>query len=106
MKKLLGILMICFFIHFANTADAQVVKKTGHAIKKGAKKVGNETAELASKGRSKVSDKTYKDKVAPGGQTVFIDGHSRYYYVDERGKRQYVTEAELRPKYPKVKTKD
>jgi hypothetical protein len=29
---------------------------------------------------------------------LYIDDHSRYYWIDKKGHRQYVTEAELRPK--------
>lgn len=68
------------------------------AIKKTAKKVGNKTAELASKGASKVADKTYADKVGPGGQTIYIDKHSKYYYVNKKGERVYVSKARLRAK--------
>ena len=74
------------------------VKKTGKAIKKGAKKVGNKTAEVASKGKAAVTDEKHKDKVGPAGQTIYIDNHSRYYWVDDKGHRHYVTEAELKAK--------
>ena len=103
MKKLIGIFVFLFFLSFSYTSNAQVVKKTGHEIKKGANKVGNKTAELASKGKSRVTDKTYKGKVAANGQTVYIDDHSRYYWVDKKGHRHYVTEADLRDKEPKIK---
>ncbi|MFL5740012.1 MAG: hypothetical protein ACJ75B_07335 [Flavisolibacter sp.] len=73
-------------------------KAVGHETAKGAKKVGNETAELASKGKSKVVDKTYKDKVGPDGQTIYINSDSKYYWVDKKGHKQYVTESQLRDK--------
>ena len=73
-------------------------KKTGKAVGKGAKKVGNKSAELASKGSSAVIDKVYKDKVGPDGQKIFIDNKSKYYWVDKKGHRNYVTEAELKDK--------
>jgi hypothetical protein len=79
-------------------ATAKGAKKVGHATAKGAKAVGHETAEVASKGKSKVVDKTYKDKVGPSGQTIYIDGHDKYYYVDEKGHKVYVAETELRSK--------
>ncbi len=59
---------------------------------------GNKTAEMASKSKSMITDKVYKGKMGPAGQTIYIDDHSRYYWVDKKGHRQYVTEAELRPK--------
>lgn len=99
MKKLIGIAAVLFMLSLpATTLHAQVVKKTGQAVKKGAKKVGNETAEMASKGKAKITDEKHKDKVGPNGQTIYIDNHSKYYWIDEKGKRHYVTEAELKDK--------
>lgn len=73
-------------------------KKAGHAVKKGAVAVGNKTAEVAAKGAAKVQDRTYDGKVAPNGRTVYITEDSRYYWVDKKGKRQYVTEDQLKDK--------
>jgi hypothetical protein len=96
MKKLIGIAALALFLGFAPTADAQ--EKTKEEIKKGAKKVGNKSAEVASKGKAKVTDQVHKDKVGPGGETIYIDNHSKYYWVDKKGHRHYVTEAELKNK--------
>ena len=74
-------------------------KKTGKAVKKSAKKVGNKSAELASKGSSAVIDKVYKGKQGPDGQKIYIDNESKYYWVDKKGHRNYVTEAELKDKH-------
>ena len=63
-----------------------------------AKKVGNKTAEIASKGKSVIVDEVYKDKVGPDGQTIYIDHSSKYYYVDKKGKKVYVAKAELKDK--------
>jgi hypothetical protein len=98
MKKLIAILAIAGFITVSNETKAQVVKKTTHAVKKGAKKVGNKTAELASKGKSKVTDKEYKGMGGPGGETIYITDNNRYYWIDKKGHRQYVTKAQLKPK--------
>jgi hypothetical protein len=98
MKKILGMVLFVLFIGLAPASQAQVVKKATHGVKKGANTVGHKTAELASKGKSKVVDQTYKDKVGPDGQTIYIDGDSKYYWVDKKGHKKYVTEAELRAK--------
>lgn len=70
-------------------------KKGWHATKKTASKVGNKTAEVTSKGASAVADQKVKDKVAPGGQAVYVDGKSRYYYVSKKGGHVYVKESAL-----------
>lgn len=82
----------------ATCAQDGTVKKAGKAIGKGAKKVGKKTAELGSKGVAKVQDRTYDGKVAPNGKTVYITEDSRYYWVDDKGKRRFVAEAELMDK--------
>jgi len=64
-----------------------------------AKKVGNKTAELASKGKSTVVDQVYKDKIGPDGQSpIYIDHDSKYYYVDKKGKKVYVSKSSLKDK--------
>ena len=64
-----------------------------------AKKVGNKTAETAVKGKSAVVDEVYKNKVGPGNQSpIYIDHDSKYYYVDKKGKKVYVSKASLKDK--------
>lgn len=78
------------------SAQEKDTSSLGKDIKKGAKKVGNKTAELASKGSSTVIDKTYKGKKGPHGEKVYIDNQSRYYYVDKKGKRNYIKVLDLK----------
>jgi hypothetical protein len=100
MKKLLGIAIITFCL--GATSYAQDTDRTGAKVKrsvqKGAKKVGNKTAEVASKSKAKVTDETYKDKVGPNGETIYIDNHSKYYWVDKQGHRHYTDASALKPK--------
>jgi len=69
-KKLTIISAFILIAGFSHTANAQVVKKTRHAAKKGATAAGNKTAEMASKSKSMVTDKVYKAKMGPSGQTI------------------------------------
>ena len=117
MKKLLIISLFAFGLGFYSAANAQEndnsvkkevkkgskdvkegVKEAGHDVAKGAKKVGNKTAEVASKGKAKVADEVSNDKVGPNGETIYIDGNSRYYWIDKRGRRHYVNSNALRNK--------
>ncbi|SFN92280.1 hypothetical protein SAMN05428949_3865 [Chitinophaga sp. YR627] len=75
----------------SHTSMAQGVDST-------AKKIGNKTASVAVKGAMKITDKTYKGKEGPGGQTVYIDKKDRKYYVDEKGKKVYLKPSEIRDK--------
>ena len=76
-------------------ANADFVKKSGKAIKKTGKNVGKKTSELASKGKAKLVDKTYKGKQGPNGEVIYIDKNSSYYWVDKHGKKHYVTSEQL-----------
>lgn len=99
MKKILSFSIFIFLIGFSSAANAQSkAKEIGQDIKKGAKKTGNKTAEVASKGKARVTDERYKDKYGPNGETIYIDNHARYYWVDKHGKRHYVTEGSLKAK--------
>ena len=100
MKKIISLAVLALALSASAPASAQdgTIKEVGKDIKKGAQKAGNKTAEIASKGKSRVTDTEQKDKVGPNGENIFIDNHSRYYWVDDKGKRHYVTEAQLKDK--------
>ena len=90
MKK---IFLAALFIGCISAVNAQTV---GQDVKTGAKKVGNKTAELASKGKAHVTDHRFKDKVGPNGEDIYIDKHSKYYWIDKKGHKHYVAKADLR----------
>ena len=96
MKKFFSISAFVLLLGFSQAVHAQEGVKED--VKKGAKKAGNKTAEVSSKGKAKVTDQVYKDKEGPNGETIYMDNHSKYYWVDKKGKRHYVTESELKPK--------
>ena len=117
MKKIFGIAVLAAFMGVASPSNAQdttakkegIINKAGHGIKKGSKKawkgtkkgakaVGNETAELATKGKGEITDKTAAEWVGPGGQTVYVDDGNKYYWVSEKGKKMFVTKDQLKAK--------
>ena len=99
MKKLISISVLSLFLGISYSSYAQsTADKVEHDVKKDAKQVGHKTAELASKGKARVTDQLYKDKVGPNGETIYINNHDRYYWIDKRGHKRYVTEAELKDK--------
>lgn len=73
-------------------------KDVGHATGAAAKDVGHKTSELASKGAAAVTDKRYDGHWARTGENVYIDEHNKYFYVDKKGHRQFITKAEMRTK--------
>ena len=93
MKKI-KILFVSAAMLFAVQSFAQNTGKgaVGTAINK----AGNKTAELAVKGTSAIADKKYKSKVGPGGETIYINKNSKYYYVNKKGGKVYVAKAKLK----------
>ena len=73
-------------------------KKTGKAVKEEAVKAGNKTAELASKGAARIVDQVYKGKQGPAGQTIYINNESKYYWIDKKGHKNFVTTNDLKDK--------
>lgn len=78
------------------TEAGKVIQKTGKAVEKGAKSVGNKTAEVAVKGGAKIVDQTYKGKMAPDGSNVYIDGKNNKYYINIKGAKVYLKPSEIK----------
>ncbi len=100
MKKGFLIYLVAFSLVLISAVNvhAQDTTTVGQHLKKAAKKVGNKTAEIASKGKSGIVDKVYDGKKGPKGEKIYIDGESKYYYVDKKGHKKYVPESKLKDK--------
>ena len=98
MKKLLGISILAVLIGITSVNAQDTTKKVTTTVKESATKVGNKTAELASKGKNAITDKIYKDKEGPNGETIYIDKHSKYYWIDEKGHKVPISKYKLRNK--------
>ena len=114
MKKILAMTAVLLFLGICAPSYAQdttekkgVIKKTGQGIKKGAKKgwkgtkkgakaVGNETAETATKAKAKVTDKKSDNWVGPDRQTIYVDDGNKYYWINEKGGRVFVSKEKLK----------
>jgi hypothetical protein len=72
----------------------------GHAqtIDSTAKKVGNKTASIAVKGTSAITDKIYKGKEGPRGETVYINKNDHKYIVNSKGKKVYLKSWQIKDK--------
>lgn len=98
MKRIIGITALLLIAGLCSVNAQSTTKKATTSVKKAAVKAGDKTAEVAVKGKSVVVDKVYKDKEGPQGQTIYIDRHSKYYWVDKKGHNVYVTKNKLRTK--------
>lgn len=98
MKKLFGISILTLLIGITSVNAQDTTKKVTTTVKEGATKVGNKTAELASKGKNAITDKIYKDKEGPNGETIYINKHSKYYWIDKKGHKVPISKNKLRSK--------
>ncbi|MFI5136725.1 MAG: hypothetical protein ACHQIM_02780 [Sphingobacteriales bacterium] len=98
MKNLLKVALVAAGIFSFAQSQAQTHKDStiGHKIGTTATKVGHKTSEIAANGASMVVDKKYAGKCGPNGQTVYINKHARYYYINKRGHRVYLKKSQLR----------
>jgi hypothetical protein len=94
MKKLKFLIIPALLVSFSTMAQTKT--NSQGSVGKTVNKVGNKTAELAVKGVSAIGDKKYDGKVAPGGETVYINKSSHYYYVNTRGKKVYLSKLKLK----------
>jgi len=78
------------------TEVGKALDKTGKVIGKGAKSVGNKTAEVAVKSEAKVADKTWKGKMAPDGSNVYINSKNEKYYVNAKGAKIWLKASQIR----------
>ncbi|MDQ3279720.1 MAG: hypothetical protein M3Q06_15445 [Bacteroidota bacterium] len=101
MKKLFGMALIAVLglsaPAFAQDSKVEKgAKKAWKGTKNGAKKAAHKTAEVSSRGAARVADQKSDVWVGPEGQTIYVTGGDRYYWVNGRGKRIYVSESALR----------
>ncbi|WP_345104652.1 hypothetical protein [Mucilaginibacter panaciglaebae] len=79
-------------------ATGSAARNVGHATGSAARDVGHKTSEVASKGAAAVSDNRYEGHWSRTGDNVYIDEHHKYFYVDKKGHRQFITQAQMRTK--------
>ena len=97
MKTIIKVAMVAAGIFTFANSNAQTHKDStlGHKVGTTAKKVGHKTSQIAATGAAAVVDKKYEGKCGPNGQTVYINEHSHYYYINKKGHRVYLKESQL-----------
>lgn len=101
MKKIFGLAVVALLGLSvpALAQDSKVekgAKKAWKGTKKGTKKAAHKSAEVSSKSAARVADQKSDVWIGPEGQTIYVTGGDRYYWVNGRGKRIYVSEDALR----------
>lgn len=92
----------------ANEAEAEVKEETNEAeteldkaardTEKEVNETGDEISEAAAKAAAAITDQKLDNKVGPNGQTVYVDEHAKYYYINNEGKKVFITKLQLKDK--------
>jgi hypothetical protein len=67
-------------------------------IEKEAEEAGDAISEAAAKAAAAITDQKLDNKVGPGGRTVYVDEHAKYYYINNEGKKVFITKLQLKDK--------
>ncbi len=101
MKAPKNLTMLMFAASFGVVASLTGQRAFAQGIDSTVKKIGHKTASIAVKGTSAVTDKIYKGKEGPHGETVYIDKKDRKFIVDEKGKKVYLKPSQIHNKMKK-----
>lgn len=74
------------------------IEEEGKEAKSDIDKAGDKISEVAGKAAAGITDKVYSDKMGPDGQTIYIDKHSQYYYINDEGEKVYLSKSQLKDK--------
>ncbi len=100
MKNILKVVLVATGVFSFAATQAQTHKDStfSHKVSVTSKKVVHKTSNIAANGASTVVDKKYEGKCGPGGQAVYINKNSHYYYISKKGHRVYLKKSELMDK--------
>ncbi len=99
MKKLLSLLLSTAILGLSAEVYAQNDRSgLGKNLDQQTDTVAMKTGKQKNRNASKTVDQPYSDRVGPEGQTVYIDKDAKYYYMNEKGERIYVSKSDLREK--------
>jgi hypothetical protein len=62
----------------------------------GADNLGDDISEAAGNVGAEIKDKPYVDKVGPNGERIYMDKHSKYYYINNEGEKVFITKAQMK----------
>lgn len=52
---------------------------------------------------AELKDKVYVDKVGPNNEIIYMDRHSKYYYIDKKGNKIFILKSQMKDKPKKDK---
>ncbi|HEX3386124.1 MAG TPA: hypothetical protein VHS53_13085 [Mucilaginibacter sp.] len=96
MKTIVKAVLFSAATLFAAQGMAGTIKSDTTKVGRTTRKVEHQVSNTAANADSRVVDRKYHEKRGPHGETVYITRHDRYYYINKKGHRVYVTKSQLR----------
>lgn len=81
----------------ANEAERET-EEAAEEAKESANSVEDQIDEDWGNIKADLKDKIYKGKRGPDNELIYIDSNSKYYYINSKGKKVWITKAEMREK--------
>jgi hypothetical protein len=97
MKKITGICVVVALLGLSHISHAQTKLEAVNDVKKESRKASNRNTDLVSKTTTRLGNQL-TEMVGPNGEAIYIDRHAKYYWIDEKGTRHYVTKDKLKEK--------
>jgi hypothetical protein len=76
----------------------QKAERTGNDIERSAENAGDKISEGVNDAAAAIKDDKLEDKVGPGGETAYMDDNGKYYYINNEGKKVFITKMQLKDK--------
>jgi hypothetical protein len=73
-------------------------RESAEEVDNAAERAGDAVSEAAAKAAAAITDQKLDSKVGPNGQTVYVDEDAKYYYINNEGKKVFVTKLQLKDK--------
>jgi hypothetical protein len=82
----------------AEEAKEDVRRETNeaaNAAEEKAQSAGDKISEGVNDAAAAIKDEKIKDKVGPGGETVYVNEDGKYYYINNKGNKVFITKLQL-----------
>ena len=81
---------------------SEEANEAANEVERDAQSAGDKVSEGVNDAAATIKDEKVEGKVGPGEETVYFDDDEKYYYVNDKGDKVYITKAQLKDK-PKDK---
>ena len=75
--------------------------KASDDVEEGAQTVGDKINEGAKDAAAAIKDQKVDDKMGPGGETVYLNDDAKYYYINYKGEKVFISKIQLKDKNEK-----